>query len=145
MSKYEKNVDNINIYLAKNPYSEIEYVAKQIYSLVKTKNYRYKDIVVMTKQIENYGSLCKAIFQNYNIPVFLDEKKELSQNELSKYILSILEVYSKNWSYESVMYQKKIYINLKITHENGELKDQNGIKNGTLESKMKVKKKIWKE
>ena len=113
MSKYEKNVDNINIYLAKNPYSEIEYVAKQIYSLVKTKNYRYKDIVVMTKQIENYGSLCKAIFQNYNIPVFLDEKKELSQNELSKYILSILEVYSKNWSYESVIdYAKSGFIDV---------------------------------
>ena len=100
---YNEKIENLFLFLAKNPYSEVEYVAKQIYRLVKSENYRFKDIAVMTKEIENYGSLCKAIFASYDIPVFLDEKKELSQNEFAKYVLSLLEVFAKNWSYESVI------------------------------------------
>ena len=37
---YEKNVDNIKLFLATNAYSEIENVAKQIIKLVKNENYR---------------------------------------------------------------------------------------------------------
>lgn len=106
--KYEEKVENLSIFLAKNPYSEIEYVAKEIVKLVKNQNYRYRDIVVITKEIENYASLCKAIFNSYNIPVFIDEKKELSQNEFAKYILALLEIFSSNWSYEAVIQYLKI-------------------------------------
>src|SRR5699024_8855680 len=55
-----------------------------------------------TKDLEGYSSLCKAIFAKYEIPVFIDEKKDLNQNILVKYILSILNIFAKNWSYESM-------------------------------------------
>ncbi len=104
---YPKQVENISLFLAQNPYSEVEEVAKQITKLVKYEKYRYQDIVVMTKEMEPYASLCKAIFQSYDIPVFLDEKKELSQNEFAKYVLALLEIYATNWSYEAVMQYSK--------------------------------------
>ena len=106
--KYEQNIENLSIFLAKNPYSEVEYVAKEIVKLVKYNNYRYRDIIVITNEIENYASLAKAIFGAYDIPVFIDEKKELSQNEFAKYILALLEVFSSNWSYEAVIQYLKI-------------------------------------
>lgn len=110
---YEKEVNNLSIFLAQNPYTEIEEVSKRIIKLIKEENYRYKDIVVMTKQMDTYSSLCKAIFNSYNIPVFMDEKKELSQNNFVKYILAILEIYSSNWSYESVIqYLKTGFIDM---------------------------------
>ena len=110
---YQKEVENISIFLAQNPYSEIENVAKQITKLVKIDKYRYKDIVIITKELETYGSLCKAILTSYGIPVFIDVKKELSQNEFAKYILSLLEIYSNNWSYDSVIqYLKSGFIKL---------------------------------
>lgn len=46
--------------------------------------------------------MCKAIFEQYNIPVFIDEKKDLGSNILVRYVLSLLEIFAKNWSYESV-------------------------------------------
>ena len=110
---YKNEVSNLSLYLCQNPYSEVKNVAKEIYKLVKNYDYRYRDIVVITKDIENYGSLCKAIFKQYDIPVFIDEKKVLSQNEFIKYVLSILEIYSKNWSYEAVIeYLKTDFIDL---------------------------------
>ena len=99
---YDKNVENISLIIAKNEFEEIEYVAKEIFKLVRDKGYRYRDIGVVTKNLEEYTSLCKAIFSEYNIPVFIDEKKDITQDVFIKYVLSILDIFAKNWSYESV-------------------------------------------
>lgn len=106
--KYNFSNENIEIYLANNQYTEIEYIAKNVLKLVRDKGYRYKDISIITKSIDTYSSLIKAIFSQYNIPVFIDEKKDMSQNLIVKYIISILEIFSKNWSYESVFNYLKI-------------------------------------
>ena len=99
---YDKNVENISLTIAKNEFEEIEYIAKEIFKLVRDKGYRYRDIGVVTKNLEEYTSLCKAIFREYNIPVFIDEKKDITQDVFIKYVLSILDIFAKNWSYEAV-------------------------------------------
>ena len=109
--KYDKDVENISIFLANNQYTEIEYIAKNILKLVRDEGYRYNNIAVITKNIDTYSSLIKAIFNKYNIPVFIDEKKDLSQNLIVKYLISILDIFSKNWSYESVFNYLKIGLN----------------------------------
>ncbi len=101
-TKYEKNVENIELFLAKNEYSEIENVAKKIKKLVREENLRYKDIAIITKNIETYSSLVRAIFNQYDIPVFIDEKRDLNQNIIIQYILAILEVLNKNFANEAV-------------------------------------------
>lgn len=101
--KYSKETENIQLFLAKNQYSEIEYVSQNIVKLVRDEKYRFKDIAVITKDLEGYANLCKAIFNKYNIPVFIDEKKDLSQNVLVKYILAVINIFARNWSRESVM------------------------------------------
>lgn len=100
--KYEKDVENVKLFLANNPYSEIEHLTIQIVKLVRNEKYRYKDISIITKNLDTYSNLCKAIFHKYDIPIFIDEKKDLNNNILIQYILSILEIFSKNWSHESV-------------------------------------------
>lgn len=101
-TKYEENVENVHLFLSKNQYSEIEKVAKEITKLVRDEKYKYNEISIITKNLEIYSNLVRAIFSEYEIPVFIDEKRELSQNIFIQYILSILEIFSKNWSYESV-------------------------------------------
>ena len=101
--KYEEKPNNIKLFLANNQYSEIENVAINISKLIRNENYRYKDIAVITKSLDIYSNLVKVIFNKYQIPVFIDEKKDLSQNIIVKYILSILEIFARNWSYEAVL------------------------------------------
>ena len=104
---------NINLFLAKNYYSEIENVAKNIIKLIKNKDIRYKDISIITKNIENYSSLTKSIFKKYEIPIFIDEKRDLNQNLIVQYVLSIIEVISKNYSYESIFnYLKTSFVEI---------------------------------
>ncbi|MDR0978680.1 MAG: helicase-exonuclease AddAB subunit AddB [Lachnospiraceae bacterium] len=100
--EYTRDVKNITLTLCENPYSEIENVAKNIIKIVREKNYRYNEISVITKNIDTYSSLVRVIFNKYNIPVFIDEQKDLSQNILIKYVLSLLDIFSNNYSYESM-------------------------------------------
>lgn len=111
--KYEGEPKNIKMFLANNQYSEIEHIATQIVKLVRNEEYRYKDISVITKNLSIYSSLIKVIFSNYNIPVFIDEKRELSENIIVKFLISVLEICNKNWSYESVFnYLKTGFVNI---------------------------------
>ena len=41
---YEENVENIKLFLARNQYSEVENIAKNITKLVRDENYKYKEI-----------------------------------------------------------------------------------------------------
>ena len=99
---YDKKIENIELFLANNQYSEIEYVCEEIVKLVRDKGYKYNEISIITKSLDSYSNLCKAIFSKYNIHVFIDEKQDLSQNVLVRYMLAVLNIYAKNWSFESV-------------------------------------------
>lgn len=111
--KFNEDVTNLKLFLANNQYSEVENIARTIVKLVRDEGYRYRDIAIITKNIDTYSNLCKAIFNEYNIPVYIDEKRDLSQNILVKYLISILDVFSKNWTYDSVInYIKSGFTNI---------------------------------
>ena len=101
-NKYDNKPENLSLFLAKNQYSEIEEVAKNILKLVRDNGYRYRDISIITKNIATYSSLARAIFDKYDIPIFIDENRDLNQNIVVQYVLAILEIFTRNWSYESV-------------------------------------------
>lgn len=100
--KRKQKPEKIHLSLADNPYSEIEWVAQNIVQKVKKEGYHYHDFAIMSKNISLYSSLAKAIFDAYDIPLFVDEKKDLSQNSLAQYVLSIFTIFTRNWSYEAV-------------------------------------------
>ena len=99
---YNESIKHIHLKLCSNPYNEIEEVVKIIIELVREKNLRFKDISILTKNIDEYIAIATAVFSKYDIPVFIDNKKELSDNILVKYLLAIFEVLAKNFSTESI-------------------------------------------
>ena len=114
--KYNKDIKNIKLFLANNPYTEMEYVAQNIHNLVKNCGYRYKDIGIIAEEIEKYSEDAKAICNKYDIPLFIDEKKELNQNILIKFIFAMLDIFAKNWSFDSIFNYLKIGL-LQIENE----------------------------
>lgn len=111
--KYNKEVKHIHLELCENPYTEVEKLAKNIIRLVRDENIRFRDISVLTKNVEDYTAVIKAIFSKFDIPVFIDNNKKLNDNILVKYVLSIFEVFTKNWSPDSVWsYIKTGFVNI---------------------------------
>lgn len=106
-AKYQQKVEHIELLLTQNAYAEIEQIAQKIHRLVKEEGIRYQEIAIITKTMEKDASLIRAIFPEYEIPVFIDEKRELSQNAVIQYLLSIFEIISRNFSQESVFHYLK--------------------------------------
>lgn len=110
---YENKCKDIRLYKANNNYSEIEWVARDILRLVRDEGYRYKDIAVVCREINSYDKITSVIFNEYNIPYFLDKKRDILRNPLIVLITSSLEILTTNWSYESVFkYVKSGLVNL---------------------------------
>ena len=99
---YKEEPNNIRLYKANNSYEEVETVAKDILEMVRDKGYRFKDIAVVCRNIAEYEKIATVIFNDYNIPFFIDKKREILDNPLVVLIISSLEILINNWSYESV-------------------------------------------
>ena len=64
--------------------------------------------------MDEYESLARAIFSSYEIPVFIDKNGDLSTNILIKYILSLLEIFEKSFSQDSIFsYIKTGFLDIK--------------------------------
>ena len=100
--KYEKKTEHIRINEFNNLYDEVEQVAKEIVHLVRNKNVRYKDITVATRELNRYDFLVKSIFKEYEIPNFIDSKREAKSNPIIVLILSALEMRNRRYSYETM-------------------------------------------
>lgn len=106
--KYEEKCENISLYLAENSYEEILHIADEIMYLIRAKNYRFKDVAIISNDMENYSDIVKAIFSQYGIPIFIDEDKDVTQNIIIKYVLGIIDILAKDFSYDSVINYVKL-------------------------------------
>ena len=94
--------ENIKVFKALNAYSEVEHIAKDILRICRTQNIRFNKIAVVTRDLPSYEKLIKAIFTEYNIPLFIDKKKDITSNPLIVLITGVVEIFTKNFSYEAM-------------------------------------------
>lgn len=87
---------------AVHPRAEVEGVAQEILRLVREENYRFRDIAIFIRQPDIYHDLIATIFEDYHIPVFIDEKQTMLNHPLIEFLRSIFEVVEGNWRYEPV-------------------------------------------
>ncbi|MDM0461535.1 helicase-exonuclease AddAB subunit AddB [Clostridium perfringens] len=100
--QYRGKNNSLRLYRANNNYDEIEFVAKDILRLVREKQYRFKDISVICRDVDNYEKVVSAIFTEYEIPYYIDKKIDIASNPLIVFINSAVDIISKNWTYESM-------------------------------------------
>lgn len=138
-NRHEGKTEDINIFKAVNIYSEIEEMARNIVSQCRDNNMRFSDITVASRDLKRYEKLIKAIFTEYNIPYFIDQKRDIKSNPIVVFIASAIEIQSKRWSYESVFkYLKTGLLNI-------EREDINLLENYVLANGIRGRKWIENE
>lgn len=100
---YGGKPENISLYSLLNPRQELHFIAREIRRLIREENYRYKEIAVVCGDVEMYGNYVQEIFQNYEIPVFLDTKKNIVFHPMTEFLKRSLLVIEQDFSYESVL------------------------------------------
>ncbi len=99
---YDKEQDSVQIWCAKTPREEMDFVAQNIRYLIRTKGYRYRDFAVLTNGMDAYCNQVEQVFDKYDLPVFMDNKRSLLLNSCVEYIRSLLAMAERNYTYESV-------------------------------------------
>ena len=99
---FDEETNDISLFSSVNIFLEIEAAARNIIGMCRDKNMHYRDIAVVTRNLISYEKLIEVIFAQYDIPCFIDRKSEITNHPLVRLILSMLEIFIENWSYESV-------------------------------------------
>ncbi|MEC2158600.1 helicase-exonuclease AddAB subunit AddB [Virgibacillus halodenitrificans] len=92
----------IRIAEAVHPRAEVEGVAQEVIRLVREENYRFRDLAVFIRQTDTYHDLIATIFEDYDIPVFIDEKRTMLNHSLIEFIRSVLDIVEGNWRYDAI-------------------------------------------
>ncbi len=87
---------------AANQMAEVEGVAREITSLCRDRGYRYRDIIVLLRDIDAYAAIISCVFADYDIPVFIDQKRPVLHHPLVETVRAALEVVSGDWSFDPV-------------------------------------------
>ncbi len=98
---YNREIKNIAILKADNIYDEIDRVCCEIKKLVQYNRYRYKDIALITGS-SDYEKPLSAAFKKYNIPNFLDGRREASSHPLIAFITGAIDIIAYNWDNSAV-------------------------------------------
>ncbi|RWZ55194.1 helicase-exonuclease AddAB subunit AddB [Halobacillus fulvus] len=92
----------IQISEAVHPRAEVEGMAQEILRLVREEGYRYKDMAILMREPEVYHSVIETLFDDYGIPVFIDEKRTMLNHPMIELIRSGLDVIEGNFRYDAV-------------------------------------------
>ena len=100
--KFDGKCGDVKVFSAANPGAETEVAAENIISLVRDGGYKFGEIGVICSDIGAYERHIERIFAQYKIPFFIDEKKEVTGHHIIRFILSALDVYTDDYSFESI-------------------------------------------
>ncbi len=102
---YEKPVQGLHIYEASTPKEEIRQTCIAIRKLLMEQDeLHYRDIAVVTGDMEVYGSLVEEEFAKFGIPIYLDHTRGILRNPFAEYIRSALQIVLQDFSFESVFH-----------------------------------------
>ncbi|MBR4184079.1 MAG: PD-(D/E)XK nuclease family protein [Lachnospiraceae bacterium] len=99
---FDGKAENIHIMRFQTPVDELYYVAAEIKRLVRTGGFRYRDFAVICGD-DTYFSLAHRVFSQYEVPVFIDEKKSTSAVPIVAFLKNIFNVTEKNYAIDAVM------------------------------------------
>lgn len=100
--KWENKPENISITGLKNPREELNFTAREITRLVRRQGYCYKDIALVTGDVPQYANYVPEIFEQYGIPYFIDQTRNILFHPFIEFVRAALEVVEQDFSYESV-------------------------------------------
>ncbi|MCA1056419.1 helicase-exonuclease AddAB subunit AddB [Rossellomorea aquimaris] len=119
-----KGEGSIEFLEAANRRAEVEGIAREIRQLARLDGYRYKDIAVLVRNNQDYRDKIETIFQDYEIPFFLDQKRTMLNHPLIELIRSTLEIMNSNWRYEPVFRAVKTDMLFPVDKDPTELREQ---------------------
>lgn len=93
----------IQIWEAENKQAEVMHTATAIRDLIADGKARFKDILVLARNMEEYTPIIHSLFERNDIPLFVDQADTMSGHPLVEFIQALLLIRKRNWRYPDIM------------------------------------------
>lgn len=94
--------EEVKLYAARTPRAEAERIGREIQRLVRDEKLRYRDMAVVTGDLDLYGNLMEQVFSRLGIPGFIDRKKDVLKNPFVEFLRALLSVIQEDFTYEDM-------------------------------------------
>lgn len=101
---YTEKQHEIHMFEALSPREEVHQTALYIRKLIREEGLTYRDIAVVIGDLEGYASYVETEFGQLEIPCFLDRTRGIILNPMIEYIKSALQLYIRDFSYDTVFH-----------------------------------------
>ena len=101
---YAGEQQEIHMFEALSPREEVHQTALYIRHLIREQGMTYRDIAVVIGDLEGYASYVETEFGQLELPCFLDRTRGIVLNPMIEYIKSALQLYIKDFSYDTVFH-----------------------------------------
>ena len=101
---YTEKQSEIHMFEALSPREEVHQTALYIRKLIREEGLTYRDIAVVIGDLEGYASYVETEFGQLEIPCFLDRTRGIVLNPMIEYIKSALQLYIRDFSYDTVFH-----------------------------------------
>lgn len=101
---YTEKQCEIRMFEALSPREEVHQTALYIRKLIREEGLTYRDIAVVIGDLEGYASYVETEFGQLEIPCFLDRTRGIVLNPMIEYIKSALQLYIRDFSYDTVFH-----------------------------------------
>lgn len=100
---FDKKNTAVSAYQAVNEYDEADYALSWLREQVETKKYRYRDVVVMCRSLDDYQRVLEPAFQKYDIPYFIDSRFEIETFPPVRFITAALDAAVSRFDTEYIL------------------------------------------
>ena len=95
--------DALKLMVAEDPRAELEEIFLRIREETRLGGLAFRDMAVVTGDLERYAPYADELSERYGIPVFLDRSRAVSHNPYAEALRSAMQIIIKSYDHDSVM------------------------------------------
>ncbi|MCJ8011431.1 helicase-exonuclease AddAB subunit AddB [Paenibacillus sp. KQZ6P-2] len=94
--------NGISIHSASSRRAEVEGALREMLRLAREEGVRFREMAVFVRNLGEYEHLVMPLFQDYGVPLFLDQKRSELHHPLVEFLRAALDVIRRFWRHEDV-------------------------------------------
>lgn len=95
--------NSVQIWKCTDKQTEVSAVSTYIRQLVATQNYRYKDFLILARDLSEYGSFIESFMENNEVPYFIDLQKKMANHPFKRLVDLLFALVNKGMQTDDVI------------------------------------------
>ena len=99
---WEGDCSGVAVCRADSLFQEVEYAASKILALVRSGAYRFRDIGVAARNLDEYAATIENVFERYGVPVYLSRRSDVLEKPVLSLLAGALDAVAGGYEYEDM-------------------------------------------